>query len=307
MYLDRFICIIYTICFLKCREANASSREEDTRTCCFCTFINDVKPRPLDPLDIYQQFRIKDMKYHGFTAVSVAEDGFPPLFLRRKYWNVNMRPPRHYQLDEALGLNSSLRALLPVLNFSPSNSSSETVVVGKWYCPFVFVKECDGELEEQMKKSVFYVVTLEQRWDKIFGCENGENSDGKDVYVDVLVEREWACVDEKEAVCDWGHVDNGVMWFRSAKNGEGEEAGLLRLSVLVAERMRWEQERDGWRIDENERKVKVKRREEFEGKGKWRKFGCYVLVERFVFKRMDGSVLLTHDFKHISQIRCIWE
>ncbi|GMN38875.1 hypothetical protein TIFTF001_008108 [Ficus carica] len=284
-------------------EANASSREEDTRTCCFCTFINDVKPRPLDPLDIYQQFRIKDMKYHGFTAVSVAEDGFPPLFLRRKYWNVNMRPPRHYQLDEALGLNSSL---LPVLNLSPSNSSSETMVVGKWYCPFVFVKERSAKLKEQMKRSMFYVVTLEQRWDKIFGFENGENSVRKFIYVDVLVERERACVDEDEAVCDWGHVDNGVIWFKSAQNGE-EALRLLGLSVLVAERMRWEQERVGWRIDEIERKVRVKRTEEFEGKGEWRKFGCYVLAERFVFKRMNGSVLLTHDFKHISQIRCIWE
>ncbi|GMN38877.1 hypothetical protein TIFTF001_008111 [Ficus carica] len=270
-------------------------------------YINDVKPRPLDPLDIYQQFQIIHKRHHGFTTVSVAPDGFPPLFLRRQYWQVYTRSPRHYQLDEAPGINSSLRARLPELNFLPLNSSSETVVVGKWYCPFVFVKECDEELEEQMKKSVFYVVTLEQRWDKIFGCENGQNSYEKDVYVEVLVEREWACVDEKEAVCDWGHVDSGVIWFRSAKNGEGEEARLLGLSVLVAERVRWEQERVGWRIDENERKVKVKRREEFEGKGKWKKFGCYVLVERFVFKRMDGSALLAHDFKHTSKIRCIWE
>lgn len=272
-------------------------------TCCCSKYIKDVKPRPLDPLDIYQQVQINHKKHQGFTAVSVAQDGFPPNFLRRKYWDVHMRTPRHYQLDEAPGLDSSLRARLPNFNFSPSNLSSETVVVGKWYTPFVFVKEDYGRLKEQMKKSMFYEVTLEQRWDKIFECDNAE----KVVYVDVVVDREVACVDEKEAVCDWGRVDNGVIWFRSAQNNEGQDSRLLGLNVLVVERMRWEQERAGFRYNEFERQVKVKRTEEFEGKGEWRKFGCYVLVERFVFKRMDGSVLLTHDFRHTSQIRCKWE
>ncbi|GMN38881.1 hypothetical protein TIFTF001_008112 [Ficus carica] len=251
--------------------------------------------------------QIIQKKHHDFTTVSVAPGRISSFLLRRQYWQVYTRSPHHYQLDEAPGLNSSLRGRLPELNFSPSNLSLETVVVGKWYCPFVFVKECDGDLEEQMKKFMFYVVKLEQRWEKIVECENGENRDGKVVYVDVLVERDKASADEEEAVCDWGHVDNGVIWFRSAKNGEGEEARLLGLSVLVAERMRWEQERVGWRIDELQRQVKVKRIEEFEGHGEWRKFGCYVLVERFVFKRMDESVLLTHDFKHTNHISCKWE
>ena len=62
-------------------------------------------------------------------------------------------------------------------------------------------------------------------------------------------------------------------------------------------------------MNEFERQVNVKRTEEYHGKDTigWRKFGCYVLVEKFVLKRVDGSVLLTHDFKHTNKIRCKWE
>ena len=55
--------------------------------------------------------------------------------------------------------------------------------------------------------------------------------------------------------------------------------------------MKWEQERVGW-VGGNDRQVSLKRVEEFEGTGQWSKFGCYVLVERFVLKRMDGSLVL---------------
>jgi hypothetical protein len=51
----------------------------------------------------------------------------------------------------------------------------------------------------------------------------------------------------------------------------------------------------------------VKRVEEFGGDGGWKKFGCYVLVERFVLRRMDGSLVLTNDFKHTHQVRSKWE
>ena len=61
-------------------------------------------------------------------------------------------------------------------------------VVGKWYCPFMFVKE-DMVLKDQMKLSTFYEMTLEQRWDKIFDSDNVGNNT-KMVSVDVLVDRE---------------------------------------------------------------------------------------------------------------------
>ena len=74
----------------------------------------------------------------------------------------------------------------------------------------------------------------------------------------------------------------------------------------VVERMKWEQERAGW-VDGAEKQVTVERREEFEGSSGWTKFGCYVLVERFVLKRMDKSIAIAFDFKHTHQIRCKWE
>ncbi|KAM6548088.1 hypothetical protein CsatB_019764 [Cannabis sativa] len=285
-------------------EASASSTEDDMGTCCCCTYIKDVKSRPLDPSDVLQQVEIIQKNPRGrFTAESVAENGFPPTFLRRK-WNLYMETPRHYQLHEAPGLNSSLRSQLPDLKIL-----SKTVVVGKWYCPFMFVKELGGlKLKQQMKNSMFYEMTLEQRWDKVFECDNVGNS-MKMVSVDVFVNNEEACVNGKEAMCEWGHVDDGVIWFRSSTEGDkGEEQSgrLLGLSKLIMDRIKWEEQRVGFSVDEIKGQVKVKRTEKFDGK-EWSKFSCYVLVERFVLKRVDGTVLLTLDFKHTNQIRCKWE
>uniref|UniRef100_A0A803QPT4 Reverse transcriptase domain-containing protein n=1 Tax=Cannabis sativa TaxID=3483 RepID=A0A803QPT4_CANSA len=288
---------------LQC-EASASSTEDDMGTCCCCTYIKDVKSRPLDPSDVLQQVEIIQKNPRGrFTAESVAENGFPPTFLRRK-WNLYMETPRHYQLHEAPGLNSSLRSQLPDLKIL-----SKTVVVGKWYCPFMFVKELGGlKLKQQMKNSMFYEMTLEQRWDKVFECDNVGNS-MKMVSVDVFVNNEEACVNGKEAICEWGHVDDGVIWFRSSTEGdkgEVQSGRLLGLSKLIMDRIKWEEERVGFSVDEIKGQVKVKRTEKFDG-NEWSKFSCYVLVERFVLKRVDGIVLLTLDFKHTNQIRCKWE
>ena len=244
------------------RQASASSAEEDKGTCFGFKYIQDVKPRPLDPTDIYQQVEIIPKKNRGFKALSVAEDGFPPLYLRRKYWQLEMSEPLRYKLDEAPGLNSSLRAEFPSLDFSLSNSSSETVVVGKWYCPFMFIKEIGAKVKHQVRKSRFYEMTLEQRWDKIFECEN-VGKDIKVVSVDVFVNREEAFVEEKEAICAWEHANDGVNWYRCSSDGdkgEDQSGRLLGLSALTMERMRWEQERVGFKMDEFERQVNVENR-----------------------------------------------
>ncbi|URE03348.1 hypothetical protein MUK42_19621 [Musa troglodytarum] len=47
--------------------------------------------------------------------------------------------------------------------------------------------------------------------------------------------------------------------------------------------------------------------EEYGGVSPWKRFGCYVLVERFVVRRMDGSSALTVDFKHTGTIQSKWE
>ncbi|KAF7113091.1 hypothetical protein RHSIM_RhsimUnG0162200 [Rhododendron simsii] len=282
-------------------EAYACSREEDMTPSCFCDCIMDVNPRPLNPNDIYQQFEIFPYKiFFGsggtFSAKSVAPDGLPPHFLRSSGWQIFAKTPKTYELGEALGINTTLRACLP--NFD------SPVVVGKWYCPFMFVK--DGNLKDQMKRSLFYEMTLEQRWEKIFACENNFSSKGNSISVEAEVKREVAFVGGREAVKFRSRVGDGWVWFRDF--GGVEQVIDVGLSSLIVDRMKWEEERGGW-VREGNRQVMVKRTEEFGGinGGGWSKFGCYVLVERFVLKRMDGSVVLTYDFKHTHVIRSKWE
>lgn len=88
----------------------------------------------------------------NFYAKSVAQDAFPPYFLRDKGWNISTTPPKNRILSEALGLDPTLRACLPDLCFPLSYKDSEAVVIGKWYCPFMFIK--DGTSSDPMKKSM---------------------------------------------------------------------------------------------------------------------------------------------------------
>lgn len=268
-----------------------------------CRYIKDVKPKSLDPFNELQMFEIR-RKTCGFSAKSVAEDSFPPYFLRRNGWNVSTTTPRHYHLDEALGLNSSLRARLPDFDFSLLKDCSEPVAVGEWYVPFMFVKE-EMKLSDQMEKSVYYRMTLLQRWEKIFSKENN-NGEGNEVSVDVDVATEIVKVGGtgKEAVFGEGDVDGDgdrVLWFNS-KGGEAK----VGLSLAVYEQMKWEQNRGGW-VRRQERQVRLEREEKFEGSFGWKNFGCYMLVESFVLKRMDESLVLSYDFRHTHLIRCKWE
>ncbi|PON44534.1 hypothetical protein PanWU01x14_266120 [Parasponia andersonii] len=153
------------------RLACTNSKEEDKGTLCCRTYIRDVKPRPLDLSNTYQQFEIIRKKYRGFYANSVAPNGHPPHFLRRKYWGINMRTtPLLLRGISGPQLFPSCPSREP--NLSLSNPSSQpNIAVGKWYSSFVFVKEGHVEPNDQMKISTFYKITLEQRRDKIFGCQ----------------------------------------------------------------------------------------------------------------------------------------
>jgi hypothetical protein len=53
----------------------------------------------------------------------------------------------------------------------------------------------------------------------------------------------------------------------------------LGLSLIVAEKIKWEQERLGW-VDGSERQMKAKRVEEFGDIEKKKKFSCYVSEKR---------------------------
>ncbi|CAK9157339.1 unnamed protein product [Ilex paraguariensis] len=289
-------------------EAYTCSKEEDLAICCFCPCVRDVKSRPLEPHDPHQQFEIALYETccttnSKFYAKSVAPDGFPPYSLRRKGWQIYGKTPKNYELGEASGLKAALRARLPEFNLPLSYKSSEGVVVGKWYCPFIFIK--DGPLRDQMKRSMFYEMTLEQRWEQIFTCENN-SSEGKMVFVDVVVQTETASVAGQETVWNEREVVDGAIWFRSFGNVGGGGGVSVGLRVEIVQRMKWEQERAGW-LGGEDRQARVKRVEEFGGVGDWRKFGCNVLAEMFVLKRMDGSLVMTYDFKHTHQIKNKWE
>ncbi|KAK1552181.1 hypothetical protein Q3G72_011955 [Acer saccharum] len=291
-------------------EAFTSSNEEDKVTCCFCcTLISDVKPQPFDPNNDYQQYEICSKEWGGFFAKSVAPDGYPPGFLNRtgyKGWTVVTETPKNFELDEAPGLDINLRARLPDFNFPLSNKSCKPVIVGKWYIPFIFIKEEGTVLKHQMSRSMYYEMTLEQRWEQIFACDNDYNEDNAAV-VDVSFEREvisffGGAGGETERSVE---VD-GVMWFKSLGD-VGGGVSAVGLSSQVIERMKWEAERFGW-VKGKEKRVSVKRVEQRGGVGgQWSKFGCYALVERFVLKRMDGSLVLNYDFNHTRHIKCKWE
>ena len=54
-----------------------------------------------------------------------------------------------------------------------------------------------------------------------------------------------------------------------------------------------------------ETQVKIHKVEEMGGGGggDWTEFVCYVLVERFKVRRMDGSVVISCDFKHWHKLK----
>ncbi|KAI6686257.1 hypothetical protein NL676_032170 [Syzygium grande] len=236
----------------------------------------------------YEQVQRLQRKVHWYTK----------RFLKRKGWALHGKTPKNFSLDnDALGVNDSPRSKLPSLDVPIDQKSLDPVVVGKWCCPFMFVK--DGKAGDQIKASAFCEMTLQQRWEQVHACDNYAN-EGNDVEVDVLIQKEAVRVFGEEA--GEGNVNDGVMWLSG-------RTGVIGLSMAIVGRMRWEEERVGW-VEEVEKRVRVKRVEEFIQSGLsqgWKRFGFYVLVESFVLKRMDGTLVLAYDFKHPHQVRTQWE
>ncbi|KAJ1276856.1 hypothetical protein BS78_05G248300 [Paspalum vaginatum] len=210
---------------------------------------------------------------NGFRAVAVAEDGIPPDYLRKKKgW-------------KAVGMAS------------PTYDHASVVVVGRWYVPFLFVK-ADGErrLKDQFRRCTFYEMTLEQSWEQIYSREGSEPAE--EVTVTATVRRFTALLGGTDAVQP--QADGGVMWFRPPAAGmTAVGAGGVGLDMVLWERMRWARE-------ELERIERVERRDGAGGLGQWRKIACYLLVERFVLRRTDGSVALACEFRFTNKIRAKW-
>ncbi|KAF7827896.1 DUF1262 family protein [Senna tora] len=293
----------------KHRGAYSSLEEEELDTFCFFNSVSIEPNLPLDINNAHQVFEIFPQRSSvtfrkGFSAKSAAQDTYVPKFLNRR-WRVSASASSDSSLGEAAGVDDALRARLPEFDFSLANRTSEGVVVGKWYCPFMFIKEGTHKtLREEMRKPMFYEMTLEQRWEQVFSCENHSGTQKDVVVVDAIVQKEKVVISGWEAMLDERDLTEGFLWFKS-QNNFGQESSV-GLSKGIVERMKWEEERFGWN-NGNERQVRVKKVEEFEGTNGWKKFGCYVLVERFALKRMDGSLVLTCDFKHTHQMRSKWE
>ncbi|XVF18593.1 hypothetical protein REPUB_Repub11eG0036400 [Reevesia pubescens] len=282
-----------------------SSREVDTKLCCFFSdVITDEKPKPFDHRNVYQQFKIHRHQRHSFFAKSTAIDSIPPKFLRKNGWELRISRSYRLRLNEALGLDSSLRTRRPSFNFPMFNKKSPSVIVGQWYCPFIFVRE-GTRLRRQMKKSLFYKMTLEQWWQQIHSCDNDINDEQNIVSFRKIVRREFSSVYGMLAQKDNGISHGGFWWFRSVTRSDGRK-GSVGLSLAIMEKMKWLQEEGGW-FNGGESEVRVEREEEIRSEYGWRRFACYMLVESFNLRRMDGTLVLRCDFRHTQKIQSKWE
>ncbi|CAA7039294.1 unnamed protein product [Microthlaspi erraticum] len=277
-------------------EAFVSAKEEDIVTSCCCvTQVGEAKPKQLDPYDIYQQFEIHQKKpsSRNYHATSVAPDGVPPWFLKKKEWTVEYSRSQEFDLrDDAKGTNTQLRSELPCIGIR--------VVVGKWYVPFIFVKEREDRKDQmiQIKTSMYYSMSLEQRWEEVFSCENDKSEN--DVVVDVQVEDEVVKLDGQEEMGRCVDAANGFVWF-----GLGDKK--IGLGSVVVERMKWEEERFGWTSKGDQGRATVKRLEKPKDGSFWKSYHCYVLIESFVLKRRDESLVLRHEFTHVDKLKSKWD
>ncbi|CAD5312613.1 unnamed protein product [Arabidopsis thaliana] len=266
---------------------------EDDATCDPVVFI-PVLNKPLSSNCYYAIKRVG--KHSGEAPASGKEEDRVPCCFCSSY--VPEAKPKQldpydmfqdFELkDDAKGLNTELRTELPGLGMS--------VVVGKWYVPFIFVKERD--VEDQIKRSMYYSMTLEQRWEEVFSYEK-DKSRNYDVLVDVELDTEVVKVDGQEI--SRGVEANGFVWFAVGDKKIG-------LGSVVVERMKWEEERFGWTgKGDNERSMVVKRLEKSTDGSLLKNRHCYVLVESFVLKRMDESLVLTYEFTHVDKLKTKWD
>ncbi|KAF8701968.1 hypothetical protein HU200_033302 [Digitaria exilis] len=251
----------------------ACSREEDMTMCCFCKCIPDAAPRPFDPADVYQQIEIVQSphKRGWFTARSVAADGFPPSTYRSKYWKVDdCESKKKIVLGEAPGLHVVLRSR----RLADGVPGAAMAVVGKWYCPFFLIREDGVVRRDQVGR--FYEVVLEQRWEPVHGDAVRHVDDNSK-----LASKKVLVGGSAEAKLEVGNSRDGTtnMWFVAATTGQ-----RVGVCTTLWERMLWEETQGGWVYEEKDAGSVAD--------------GSVVLVERFVVKRMDGSVVVAFDFVH---------
>lgn len=261
-----------------------------------------MAPKPLDLRDIYQQIEVRAYQNGTFYALPVAGDGCPPKFLRKKGWEIYTSHSFKLQIKETQGLHICSLSQLPELDVPLLPKRSTPIIIGRWYSPFVFIKE-RIKVKEQMEKSLLYEWTLKQWWEKIYSTEN-DGSVGNVVVISACVKKLVTLVYGMEAENDQNReFDDGFIWF-SAKESYRRKASV-GLNLAVSEKLRWLQEKRGWG-DYDE--VRVEGSKEISaGETCWRRFGCYILVESFVLRKSDGCLVINFNFKNTNMIQCKFE
>ncbi|KAH9295797.1 hypothetical protein KI387_039385, partial [Taxus chinensis] len=249
------------------------STEEDMTSLCWCNCVYDVHPRPLQLGNQYQHIQVL-LRKSKFTSNSIVSDGFPPNFLRRKGWRVTAKDLRgkHSRLSHVRGENASLRAQLPPFDFPIFQERPYVVVVGEWYCPFIFIKEVGTGLDDpktQLMDSPFYKMELHKYWEEIHSVQ--VQAGEKDVSVNKTVRLEEGLLFGEEAT-EESRYEHGSVWFKGIEKQFGKLNGV-RISWPIA-KMKEDQGRNG-----SERGGDVRVEKSFSGTASATKFACYVVVE----------------------------
>ncbi|KAI9152840.1 hypothetical protein LWI28_001988 [Acer negundo] len=168
-------------------------------------------------------------------------------------------------------------------------------------------KESCQEAGQQMKEKAQGAADAVKDTEEIGTWVNVNDEAISVVNVNIKVRRKVNSVFGRKAVKEERVSHDGFVWFRVCErsNRRGSSRGSVGLSVAIVQKMKWVQE-EGWWIDGREKEVSVERVEEIRSEG-WKKFGCCVLVESFVLRRMDGTLVLRSDFRHTHRVQCKWE
>ncbi|XWS27359.1 hypothetical protein CRYUN_Cryun26dG0108500 [Craigia yunnanensis] len=142
-------------------------------------------------------------------------------------------------------------------------------------------------------------MTLEQWWQQVHSCDN-DNDEQNIVSFSKIVQREFNSIYVMQAEKDNRISHGGFWWFRTLIRNDGRK-GSVGLSEAIMEKMRWLQEEGGW-FNGEETEVRVEREEEIISESGWRRFVCYMLVESFNLRRMDGTLVLRWEFRHTHKI-----
>ncbi|GLJ27601.1 hypothetical protein SUGI_0541570 [Cryptomeria japonica] len=159
----------------------------------------------------------------------------------------------HGRLAHVGGENTELRAQFPPFDFSLQEKGPLVVIVGEWYCPFIFINELGTRLEDvkiQLMECPFYKMDLEKFWEEMYSIQGMTK---KDVHVDQTLKVEEGLLFgevETEDIRD----NEGSVLFKSV--GRQQASGVI-LSWLIIAKMRADQ--DTYGLDQKGRFVRVKK------------------------------------------------